>query len=153
MTQDTLAVATTELAPALEAVLMVADEPLDATSLVRTPNGLGHRAWLTWSVEVSTAMRRDVTGYEVECVTRTVFNRSGGHARQNARMLGPRNSPTSPQPGETARPASGSPARTQASQAARGSGRGGTANSSMATLPPGLTTLTSSRIVAAGSST
>jgi segregation and condensation protein B len=33
MTQDTLAVATTELAPSLEAVLMVADEPLDATSL------------------------------------------------------------------------------------------------------------------------
>lgn len=33
MTQETLAVATTELAPALEAVLMVADEPLDATSL------------------------------------------------------------------------------------------------------------------------
>ena len=33
MTQDTLAVATTELAPALEAVLMVADQPLDATSL------------------------------------------------------------------------------------------------------------------------
>jgi len=33
MTQDTLAVSTTELAPALEAVLMVADEPLDATSL------------------------------------------------------------------------------------------------------------------------
>jgi segregation and condensation protein B len=33
MTQDTLAVATTELAPSLEAVLMVADQPLDATSL------------------------------------------------------------------------------------------------------------------------
>ncbi|MBJ7356743.1 SMC-Scp complex subunit ScpB [Nocardioides sp.] len=33
MTQDTLAVATTELAPSLEAVLMVADEPLDSTSL------------------------------------------------------------------------------------------------------------------------
>jgi segregation and condensation protein B len=33
MTQDTLAVATTELAPSLEAVLMVADEPLDATIL------------------------------------------------------------------------------------------------------------------------
>jgi segregation and condensation protein B len=33
MTQDTLAVATTELAPSLEAVLMVADEPLDATAL------------------------------------------------------------------------------------------------------------------------
>lgn len=33
MTQDTLAVATAPLAPSLEAVLMVADEPLDATSL------------------------------------------------------------------------------------------------------------------------
>ena len=33
MTQDTLAVSTTELAPSLEAVLMVADQPLDATSL------------------------------------------------------------------------------------------------------------------------
>jgi segregation and condensation protein B len=33
MTQETLAVATTELAPSLEAVLMVADEPLDTTSL------------------------------------------------------------------------------------------------------------------------
>jgi segregation and condensation protein B len=33
MTQETLAVATTELAPSLEAVLMVADEPLDSTSL------------------------------------------------------------------------------------------------------------------------
>jgi len=33
MTQETLAVATTELAPSLEAVLMVADEPLDAVSL------------------------------------------------------------------------------------------------------------------------
>lgn len=33
MTQDTLAVATTDLAPSLEAVLMVADEPLDAITL------------------------------------------------------------------------------------------------------------------------
>jgi segregation and condensation protein B len=33
MTQDTLAVSTTDLAPSLEAVLMVADQPLDTTSL------------------------------------------------------------------------------------------------------------------------
>lgn len=33
MTEEMLAVAVTELAPALEAVLMVADEPLDATAL------------------------------------------------------------------------------------------------------------------------
>ncbi len=39
MTQDTLAVATTELAPALEAVLMVADQPLDVPTIA---SAVGH---------------------------------------------------------------------------------------------------------------
>src|ERR1041384_8135937 len=41
MSQDTLAVATTELAPSLEAVLMVADPPLDARGAEYDEQGRG----------------------------------------------------------------------------------------------------------------
>ncbi len=68
-------------------------------------------------------------------------------------MLPRRKPPTSLQPVPMIRPASGSPTPVYSSQAARGSGAGGTPNSSEASVPPERTTRASSASVAPGSST
>ena len=121
----------------------------------RVERGPGRASALTWTDDPRSRSRRrgSACGSGRPRSRRRARGRAAGRAAaaaQSRSMLGPRKSPTSRQPEEIRRPASGRPTPTYRRQSSRATGFGGTPNSRPAIVPPGLTTRASSVSVAPG---